>query len=273
MSPAEEGRSQARPLADRSVVVTRSEGDAAELSAALEKLGASVLLVPTTRHLRVPGDSPALGGLREPARFTHVVFTSQVAVRFFLELLAAQRLPVAAWKRARIAAIGARTAQALADAGLAPDIIAAGRNAKALALELLERERLGPEHRVLLPQSAIARPELEELLAAAGVHVEAVAIYDTVAEESLKAEPFLRALKAGDLPDAITFLSPSAFHSFLEMTEEPGRAALRQAKLKIVSIGPTTSAAIREAGFAVAAEARSPDAEGLAGAVVEALPG
>jgi uroporphyrinogen-III synthase len=57
------------------------------------------------------------------------------------------------------------------------------------------------------------------------------------------------------------------------MTGDDGKTLLARAAVRIVTIGPTTSAAVREAGFHAAAEASAPDADAVARAVVAALAG
>ena len=265
---------QARgPLAGRTVAVTRSDDQAAAVKRALERLDAEVMLVPSIRQVSMPHDAPDARLLLEPSRFTHVVFTSQATVRFFFEFLDSQPETVEGWKRCRVAAVGSRTGTALREGGLPPDLVASEARGKALAHEPLKDEGLGPQHRVLLPQSSVARPELQDLLAAAGVPVETAVIYETITEDVEKARPFLEAVEDDDLPDAITFFSPSAVRGFLEMTGEPGRAALLREELRIISIGPTTSEAIRSAGFEVTAEAGSPSSKAVAKTVVESIRG
>ena len=260
-----------KALDQRTVALTRSEQNADELAKALEGLGALVLIVPTIRHVE-GGDAAVLERVfREKNSYSHLLFTSPVAVRFFCEASSRQGISAAAWQAVRIAAVGPRTARSLEEAGLPPHLTAEGNGGKALARELLEKELLGPGSRVLLPQSAIARPELREILEAAGVAVDPVVIYDTLPERPEKLEPFFQALDQGQAPDAILFTSPSTLKAFLELSGEKGAAALRHARMHIVSIGPTTSEAIRSERLKVAAEAKSPTVEGLVDAVLRSL--
>ena len=74
-----------------------------------------------------------------------------------------------------------------------------------------------------------------------------------------------------DPPDAILFTSPSTVRAFLQLSGAAGRAALEGGHLRIVTIGPTTSDAVREVGLSVAAEAISPGSDGLVGALMECL--
>lgn len=254
-------------LEGKTVVVTRGEAESAALRRAIEALGAKVLCVPSIRF--APADDLRAWNEAVAARrsFTHLVFTSQVAVRFFRELSAAAGLGPSAWSELRVAAIGRRTAEAVAEAGLYCHHEAAAPSAADFAEEILAKEGLGPESRVLLPRSEIGRAELAEVLEAAGVAVASVPIYQTLAADPEKAAPFLAALDAGEDIDAVTFASPSALRCFLEVTGERGERLLRDPRVTIVSIGPTTTRALRDAGLTVHATARRPGIDEL----VEAL--
>jgi uroporphyrinogen-III synthase len=263
-----------RTLSGKTVIITRGEEKAAPLAKLLEDLGAATITVPATRHERVKDEAAALRLIEQSlGASTHVIFTSQTAVSFFLALLARRDEPAALLARKRIAAVGPATGEALREAGLEPAIVATEGGGASLARRLLEEEKLGRGHSVLLPRSAIARLELEQALAEAGVKVDAVSIYETVPESPEKAAPVLELVRRGAPPDAVVFASPSALRGFLSMTAPHGSSLLESAAVRIVTIGPTTSEAVRGAGFAVAAEANAATPEDLAKAVVSALAG
>ncbi len=72
-----------RPLAGKSIVITRAPEQAAELIGSLERLGAEVVLLPMVRFA-VPEDLASLdGAIGRLAEFDWILFTSQNAVRFF----------------------------------------------------------------------------------------------------------------------------------------------------------------------------------------------
>jgi uroporphyrinogen-III synthase len=257
------------PLAGRRIVITRGAKQSAPLRSALEALGAEVLTVPAIRFAPPEDLSSFEAALERRERFTHLVFTSQVAASSFASLSAAAGVPASAWRRQRIAAIGARTACALREAGLEPDLVGRSRSGIDFAALLVEKERIGPGARVLLPQSAIAQPQLGTYLESAGAAVERAVVYRTLPSEPEAAAPFLAALDAGVELHAIVFASPSAVRAFLELAGERGRRELAQGRMKVVSIGPTTSAALAAEGLEAHVEAARPDE--LAAAVAAAL--
>ena len=254
-----------RPLEGLTVVVTRSEESSAELIQLLEAAGATALAIPAIRHETVP--HPA--GLREALAGgapTHVVVTSPAAARHLSRALEEEGIRLDA--RARVAAVGPATTAALQAAGLPPRIVSGGKSGRDLARDLVGTGDVNRGSRVLLPRSDIALRDIEEVLSAAGAEVIPVVLYRTVTESAEKARPFLDLMERGTPPFAVTFTSPSTFRGFLEMTGEEGLRALAGGGMKCVSIGATTTMAIRHEGLAPAAEAAKPSAEALVEAVV-----
>lgn len=255
----------------KTVVLTRPEEQGHRLSERLRDVGARVLNVPAIRFVATDDLRSWREALESWHSYTHLVFTSQVAARFFIDFSLAAGHPVERWRRCRIAVIGARAGEILAAAGLEPDFVAGAGRGVDFASALIEREEIRPGCRILLPQSAIARPEVADLLEAAGAAVDAVTLYETIPEEASRAAPLLEALDAGEHVDAILFASPSAVRAFLEMTGPRGQRMLGDRSVRVISIGPTTSQALRDLGLRVDVEARSPDANALLDSVVAAL--
>ena len=260
------------PLYGRTIVVTRPECRAAELNSRLREAGAEVLAVPSIRFARVADRGPWNAVLAGKDSFTHIIFTSAVAVDTFVELCSEAGLTAASWLESRTTgAIGAATAASMESAGVTPELAGRGSSGAEFARKLTRKEGLGAGHRILLPGSDIARGELASALADAGARVEAVPIYQTIHEEAARAGPLFEALDRGELPDAVTFASPSALEGFLRICGKRGREVLESATVSIISLGSTTSEAIEREGLAPAAQARRPGAEALIDALREAL--
>ena len=259
-------------LQDRTIVVTRPESRSAELSSRLEELGAKVFRVPSIRFSRPADAGPWKETIARKDDFTHVIFTSRVAADTFEALCSEAGFPAASWlKDCSAAAIGTSTGDRLEEAGILPVLVGDGSSGKRFARELIERELLGENSRVLLPGSNIARPELAETLQETGARVTSVPIYQTLEEDPARAERLFEALDRDEPPDAVTFASPSALSGFLGICGARGRKLLESPSVKIVSLGPTTSAAVRSEGLQVSAQAASPGTESLVEALREAL--
>lgn len=253
-----------RPLAGRTVVVTRAPEQSAGLVAALEAAGAAVVALPT-RATAPPVDGGA--GLRAAAAglggAAWVVLASPNAVEALFGAVRDARDLAGV----QVAAVGPGTAAALAARGVAADLVAepgAGRSASAALLDRFP-SCASPgtgRSRVVLPRAAGGREELAEGLRRLGWDVEVVDAYRSVVPP---ADPDVLG-RLGEA-DAVCFASPSALEGFLEVV---GRDRLPAV---VVTIGPTTSAAAARRGVAVAAEASAPDADGIVAALQAALGG
>jgi uroporphyrinogen III methyltransferase/synthase len=86
-----------------------------------------------------------------------------------------------------------------------------------------------------------------------------VALYETVREQ-----PSAEAIEAAREADYVTFTSASTVRNLTEALGDAFPPAAR-----VVSIGPVTSEAVREAGLDVAVEAGRHDPDGLVEALLE----
>jgi uroporphyrinogen III methyltransferase/synthase len=185
-----------------------------------------------------------------------IVFTSANAVDVFFQRLAEIGCDARALAPARVAAIGPATSAALRERGISADFTPEKAAAGALAAEL----PCSAGDCVLLPLSTLAAPDLEAGLKARGAHPYRMEIYETVAARLTGTE-----IDSISAADAVTFASPSAARALAEAL------AARELRGRLVSIGPTTSLAVRAALGRVDAEAADRSMESLAMAVEEAL--
>jgi uroporphyrinogen-III synthase len=236
-----------RPLAGRTILVTRPATAAAELVGLLRRRGATAIVAPAIEI--VPARSAALtNALRELAagRFAWITLTSSSTV----EMLAARlRSPLEV--RANVAAIGEGTATAFRTwAGRAPDLMPDSFTTGALA------RRFPRGHgRVLCARADIAPDGLEDAIAAKGWSPERVDAYRTRTPRSLPREA-RDALRDGHV-DAVVFSSASTVRGFL------GAVGVVRGNPKVVCIGPVTAREAREHGLRVSAVARPHTMDGL----------
>jgi uroporphyrinogen III methyltransferase / synthase len=246
-----------RPLHGRRVVVTRARAQASSLAAALRALGAEVVELPAIRI--EPGlDDPEVGAaVAAIGEYSLVCVTSANGARLLFEALGSAGLDARALAGATVAAIGPGTAKELAAHGIAADVVPERSVAEALVEALKETEVEG--RRVLVVRPAAARDVLPDALRERGAEVDAVALYETVREQ-----PEPAAIEAARGADYVTFTSASTVRNLSEALggELPDGA-------RVVSIGPITSAAAREAGIQVAVEASRHDIDGLIEALLD----
>ncbi|MDX2036834.1 MAG: uroporphyrinogen-III C-methyltransferase [Isosphaeraceae bacterium] len=253
----------AGPLTGKTILLTRPEEQSESTLAALEALGAEVISAPMV-EIRPIEDTRELDAVcRDRGRFDWVVFTSSNGVHALIDRLHALGLDLRWFGASKIAAIGPSTARTLLEHGLRADLVPPDARSESLAEAL--RPLVGGR-RVLLARADRGRPLLREALAGLA-DVEEVAVYRNVDVEALS--PIVRhRLETGRI-DWIT-LSSSAIarrlHSLLplEIREEIGRS------IRLASISPVTSAAARELGWSVHAEAARHDWDALIEAITAA---
>jgi uroporphyrinogen III methyltransferase / synthase len=245
-----------RPLHGRRIVVTRARAQVSGLAATLRALGAEVIELPAIRiQPRIDSDE-----VRDAIQALHsyalVCFTSPNGVRLLFEAMAEQGRDARALANATVAAIGPGTAAALAERGLIADVVPERFVAEAL-VEALGRIEV-KDRPALVARASEARDVLPDALRERGAQVDVVAVYETVAED-----PEPEALEAAQEADYVTFTSSSTVRNLLGAIGDRFPRAAR-----VVSIGPVTSEAAREAGLEVHVEAVRHDPSGLVEALV-----
>jgi len=180
--------------------------------------------------------------------------TSPNGVRLLFERLLASGRDARALAGMRVAAIGPGTAAALREHGVLADVLPERFLAEGL-VAALSGVRVG---RALIVRAAGAREVLPIALRERGAIVEEVALYETVAEAL--SEQQLAGVAAADY---VTFTSSSTVRFFCDAAG--GRLG---AGTRLVSIGPVTTAALRERGLEPHVEASRHDIDGLVEALV-----
>jgi uroporphyrinogen III methyltransferase/synthase len=247
-----------RPLAGQRVLITRAESAPDTLAEKLRALGAVPVAAPAIR-VWPPGDWDAAdAALIRLGSFDWLVVTSVNGVHAVRERMAA--LGVSWPEGLRLAAVGPKTADAAREAGWTPDVVPEKTHGEGLA-EALSSEASG--QRFLLARGNLASRELPNGLAAAGAVIEEVVVYTNRPDE--RAAEVADELAAGHIGWAL-FASGSAFRHLVSALPDPG--VLR--RVRLASIGPKTSAVIRDLGFEVAVEAETWTLEGLVEAIARA---
>jgi uroporphyrinogen III methyltransferase/synthase len=256
-------------LSGKRVLVTRAREQASATADALRERGAEPVLFPTI-EIHPPRDpAPLQAALRKlPAGvFDWVVFTSANGVEMTWSSLTATGGDARAFDRARIAAVGPSTAEALRAHGLQAEVIARELRGEGLADALLEAAaRSGPAPRALLPRAAKARDVLPDTLRAAGWEVDVVVAYENLPPAPEKKAQLLRELDARRI-DAVVFTSSTTVENLCDLLGPS--APQRLAGVRIASIGPLTSETARERGLRVDVTATQSTVRGLVQALEE----
>jgi uroporphyrinogen III methyltransferase/synthase len=240
-----------RPLYGRRVVVTRARAQASGLAKRLRGLGAEVVELPAIRIEPLLDSEEVKRAATSIGDYTLICLTSPNGVRLLFEALRVASLDARALSGATVAAIGPGTARALAKCGIAADIVPERFVAESLVEALGEVEVSGK--RVLIARAAEARDVIPEHLSGRGAEVDVVALYETVREE-----PRPDTVEAAQSADYVTFTSSSTVRNLTEALGDRFPSAA-----SIVSIGPVTSEAARDADLEVNVEAKRHDIDGL----------
>ena len=242
-----------RPLLGRRVVVTRSRGQAGQLSDRLRVAGADVIEVPTIEIAEpADGGSAVRAALARVSSYDWVVLTSpNGARRFTRELRDGRDLA-----GVLLAAIGPGTAAALAEERLVADLVPERYVAESL-LAAFPDPPDGATGRVLLARAEVARDVLPDGLRARGWDVDVVHAYRTI---PAPVDDDVRARVSA--ADVVTFTSSSTVERLLDAV---GPDHLPPT---VACIGPVTAATARERGLRVDVEAPVHTIDGLVEALV-----
>jgi uroporphyrinogen III methyltransferase/synthase len=248
---------ESRPLAGRTVVVTRAREQASSLVARLRAEGADAVEVPVIRVAEPLDGGAARRAAARAVRdgtYDWVVFTSANGV----ERLFADVRDTRDFGGVHVAAIGPGTARALGEVGIVADLVPE----RFVAESLLEAfpDPPEPESRVLLARASVARDVLPEGLRARGWTVDVVDAYRTVVAPISD-----RQRAAVERADAVTFTSSSTVERFLDAV---GPALVPPV---VACIGPVTAETARAHDLHVDVVADVHSIDGLVDALVDHL--
>lgn len=243
--------------------MTRPQAQAADFISSLEHQGGMAVCIPTIEIVPPESWAPLDFAMRDLDDFDIVILTSVNGVAAFFERLLENNQYYGVLTDMLIVAVGPKTAAAIEENHIHPDIIPADHRAEGVVAELLKYGVKGK--RVLYPRAEIARPMIIDSLTAAGAEVVAPVAYRTLLPEG-SGDRIRDLLAMGNL-DAICFSSSSTFDNFLEMVGGCLRGLLGETRL--FSIGPQTSETIRKHGYEVALEPEQWTMDALALAMVD----
>ena len=270
---APQERKLSGPLTGLRVLVGRARHQAGALSAELKRLGATVLEIPFIDIRRPRSYRPLDAALKNIADYQWLILTSVNGVEAMSERLQDLRLGKKHLKHLRIAAIGPATKKAIEKRGLKVDVVPKEYVAESV-VSSLRRQVKGK--RVLLVRAKVARDVIPRELRKAGAQVDVVEAYETVVPKLSRSR--LRAVLHNPRrrPDFITFTSSSTVRNFVALAgarwpRQSGRkekASSSMAGIRFASIGPVTSATLKEFNLPVSLEAKQYTIPGLVKAIV-----
>jgi len=266
------------------VLVGRARHQAGVLSDEFRELGAQVVEIPFIEIRKPRSFKPLDSALRNLNTYDWLILTSVNGVEAMWERMEKLHLIItnregheftrAARRESgraalvagavRIAAIGPATKKAIEQRGLKVDVVPQEYVAESVVRSMRKKVK---GKRVLLVRAKVARDVIPRELRKAGAQVDVVEAYETVVPESSRKRLQAALKDPRKRPDVVTFTSSSTVKNFIALL---GRKRNLDGIL-MSSIGPVTSATLREFGMKPHIAAKEFTIPGLVAAIVEAM--
>jgi uroporphyrinogen III methyltransferase/synthase len=248
-----------RPLFGKRIVVTRAREQAWEFSQKLAGLGADVLELPIIKQVPPENREDFVDAMLSLNSYDWMVFTSANGVAAFFNLFFKRFHDLRDLGGAKIAAVGPATAEKLRALHLQVDVMPDDAVGKKIA-EAIAKHSSIENCKVCLLRAEDANADLLEALEEFGAITDDIAVYSTVPETEQWPGTVENFLEQG--ADWVTFTSGSTVRFFNERFNLP--KLLKQfPQMKLASIGPETSKAIKALGLEPKIEAKEHTTEGL----------
>ncbi len=288
-------KEKSKPLSGVRVLVGRARHQAGALSSELRKQGADVLEIPFIEIRKPRSFRPLDAALKNLATYDWLILTSVNGVDAMWDRIkklskstklpksvnlsksprkggasaprSGAKLDSALAPALRIAAIGPATKKAIEERGLAVDVVPKEYVAESVVRSLKGKVK---GKRVLLVRAKVARDVIPRELRKAGAQVDVVEAYETVVPQQSRRRLQSALENPKKHPDVVTFTSSSTVKNFVELLG-PRRSPRVLEAVSMASIGPVTSATLRELGLPVDIAAREFTIPGLVRAIRDAI--
>ncbi len=292
-----------KPLTGIRVLVGRAKHQAGALSAELRQRGADVIEIPFIEIRKPKSFKPLDSALKNLSRYDWLILTSVNGVEamwarmetlnltglekrreghgFSRAVQARTGISALAAEGLRIAAIGPATKKAIEQRGAKVDVVPKEYIAESVVKSLKSKVK---GKRVLLVRAKVARDVIPQELRKAGAQVDVVEAYETVVPQSSRRRLRSALQNPKQQPHVVTFTSSSTVRNFVGLIgSRAGRQSLHAVGgqecpphknlggILTASIGPVTSATLRELGLSVDISAKEYTILGLVDAIVRAL--
>jgi len=233
-----------KPLAGKSILVTREVSQAGALSRSLDERGARTLVCPLITFSPPSDWAPVDRCLERLCEYDGLLFTSVNAVEFTFRRMEEQGILLEPAGGIATYTVGPATAEALASWGVSVVRLPDQYQAEGLAT-LLEQEKLQGK-RFLFPRARKAREWLPRFLEERGARVDLAVVYETRrADENAG---LLREILGKEKLDYVAFTSSSTVSAFAALAgPNPTKEAWQ--KITAACIGEITAETARTEGF------------------------
>ena len=251
------------------MLVGRARHQAGALSQDLRKLGADVLEIPFIEIRKPRSYKPLDAVLQNLASYDWLILTSVNGVDAIWARMQKLHLGKKHLEHLQVAAIGPATRKALEKRRLKVNVVPEEYVAESVVKSLHDKVA---GQRVLLARAKVARDVIPLELRKLGATVDVVEAYETVIPVASKKKLAAVLKNPARRPGVITFTSSSTVRNFVDLVGRTARKASNKppvlAEIQFASIGPVTSATLREMGLPVSIEADEYTMPGLVRAIV-----
>jgi uroporphyrinogen-III synthase len=257
------------------VLVGRARHQASSLSSELRSLGAEVIEIPFIEIRKPRSCKPLDSALKNLSTYDWLILTSVNGVEAMWDRMKKLGIQSRALKNLQIAAIGPATKKAVEKRAIQVDLVPNEYVAESVVRSLRKRVK---GKRVLLVRAKVARDVIPRDLRSAGAEVDVVEAYETVAPRSSRSSLQAALKNPRRRPHVVTFTSSSTVRNFVELLG-PKRARASRAQhagldgIRMASIGPVTSATLRELDLQADISAKEFTIPGLVAAIVRSFAG
>jgi uroporphyrinogen-III synthase len=260
-------KTKALALTGLRILVGRARHQASSLSSALRDLGAEVLEIPFIEIRKPRSYKPLDHALQILDSYDWLILTSVNGVDAVWERLNKLYLTNSSLAHLKIVAIGPATADAVKEHGAKVNVVPKEYVAESVVTSLRNRVK---GKRVLLARAKVARDVIPLELRKLGAHVDVVEAYETVVPQASRKLLNATLKSKARRPHLITFTSSSTVRNLTALLQGRGQQInLKQLDgILFASIGPITSATLRQLGLRVDIEAEQYTIPGLVAAIV-----
>ncbi len=244
-------------LQGKRILVSRNAEEQEETAAQIREFGGIPIPCPVI-SIQLPSDTEPLDtAIRELSTFDWLIFTSANSVRFFIKRVHDLAMDITQLEKVKKAVIGPKTKRQLESHHFSTDFTAARATGKEFLEEFCCSHSIAGKQ-FLLPLSNIAHRTVPEGLRQNNGFVTEVVAYCNEAVTELPQE-IIRQLKYKEI-GWVLFTSSSTVRNFFNCLQHEPEA---REGVKAASIGPSTSATLREYGIEPHTEAQEHTLHGL----------
>jgi len=247
-------------MKERTILITRAEGQNKDFRETLEKEGALVKTLPMIEYTTIEDFKETHNIFDQLDQFDWIVFTSATAVHFFFEAAHEFGVKFYFFSNLKIATVGEKTKLKLEQLGYRTNFVPIQYTAEVLA-ENMDEDIAGKK--ILIPRSNVASDEYLSVFKKRRAIPYPLTIYNN-REVNHSPEEITQILNNG--VDYLTFTSGSTFKAFHNCLNNTKVKLLNE---KIICIGPSTAKVINELGYEVAAIANPHTIDGIVETIKE----